>query len=154
MRKYAFIRNNVVQLVSEIEETEYENHVSSWESIIDITDVLPEPKKSWILSGNSLYPVSPDTQQIEQQIFGAALSLELVNKVGSRNLQLSQNGTVVNVTQLLTTLGSVKTLLETGALKTARSIIIAVTPGYPSYADIFTEGSTRISTYLQNKGWD
>lgn len=154
MKKYAFISNNVVQLVEEIEESEYANHVAHWQSIIDVSDLPHEPKKGWILQGNLLMPVSSDIQQYEQQIFGAALALELVNKMGSRNLQLAQSGSVVNVAQLLSSIGSVKSLLETGALKTARQIIASIAPLYPSYSDIFNEGITRITVFLSNKGWD
>lgn len=154
MKLYAFIRNNVVLLVTSIEEEEYSNHIRSWDAIIDIDTISPTPQVGWVLVGNVLMPVSPEVQQREQQVFGEALCLELVNKMGARNLSLAQSGSVVNVSSLLSSLSVVKGLLDTGALKTARSAIQAYAPAFPNHADIMNEGVSRITAFLQSKGWD
>ena len=154
MKKYAFIKNNTVRLIDEIEESEYSNHIKHWDSIIDIEDLIQQPSVGWKLEGNILVPGSPEIQQQEQQIFGQALSLELVNQMGARNLALSSQGLSVNVAALLNNVGSVKALLETGALKTARSIIILYLPNYPEHSDIFQHGINRITQFLIQKGWD
>lgn len=154
MKNYAFIRNNIVLLVDQIDESSYVDHIRSWDAIIDIDQLSPAPKVGWILKGNLLVPVDPDEQQKQQQIFGAQLSIELVNKMGSRNLSLAAQGQVVNVASLLSALGSIKALIETGALKTARSSIQYYVPSFPAYADILNEAITRITSFLQSKGWD
>lgn len=154
MKKYAFIRNNIVILVNEMEESEYSNHILHWDAILDITDLVNQPAPGWKLEGNILVPVSPEIQQQEQQIFGQALSLELINRMGARNLALSSQGISVNVAALLTNVGAVKSLLETGALKTARSIMILYLPNYSAYSDIFEHGINRITSFLVQKGWD
>jgi|GEM_PF-5625418 hypothetical protein len=154
IRKYAFLKNNTVLLIDNIDEVEYVNHIREWDSIIDITDSLPEPRTGWILDGNILVPVSPDEQQRTQQAFGSALALELVNRMGARNLQLASQGTPVNVAALLSSVGGIKSLIETGALKTARSILIVSAPNFPDHADIFNYGSSQITSFLQSKGWD
>lgn len=154
IRKYAFLKNNTVLLIDNIEETEYINHIREWDSIIDINDSSPEPRTGWILDGNILVPVSPDEQQRAQQAFGSALALELVNRMGARNLQLASQGTPVNVAALLSSVGGIKSLIETGALKTARSILMASAPSFPDHADIFNYGSSQITSFLQSKGWD
>lgn len=154
MRTYAFVRNNTVLLVESILEEDYHLHVRDWEAIIDVHDLSPLPRVGWQLIGNTLLPVSPDTQQREQQIFGAALCLEMVNKMGSRNLVLSQSGSAVNVASLLSSLSVVKGLLDTGALKTARSALQAYSPAFPQHSDIINEAINRITVFLQSKGWD
>jgi hypothetical protein len=154
MRKYAFIKDNVVRLVDSIDEQDYSLHIREWDSIIDVEDLSPVPQVGWMLIGNSLLPVSPETQQREQQVFGALLALEMVNKMGARNLALSQSGTSVNVSTILTNLAAVKALTETGALKTARSALQMYAPAMPLHADILAEAVQRITSFLQSKGWD
>ena len=154
MRLYAFIRNNTVLLIDTIDEADYSLHVRSWDSVIDIQDLSPTPKVGWQLIGNTLLPTSPEVQQRAQQVFGAALCLEMINKMGARNLVLSQTGSVVNVATLLSSLSVVKVLLDTGALKTARSTIQSYSPLFPQHSDILNEAVSRITSFLQSKGWD
>ena len=154
MKKYAFIRNNIVQLVDHIDQEDYQNHSKHWDLIIDIDSLSPEPKAGWELIGNKLLPVSPIVQQQLQQMFGSALCLEMINKMGARNLSLSQMGDSVNVASILTALNAVKGLLETGALKTARIIISSQISSIPSPSDILQEVVTKITSFLKDKGWD
>jgi rhodanese-related sulfurtransferase len=152
--KYAFLRNNYICLIDYIEEEEYANHIREWDSIINIDGTSPEPQVGWILEGNTLVPTSPEIQQRDQQAFGSGLALDLVNKMGTRNLLLASQGEVVNVSSLLTNVGAVKALIETGALKTARSLMQALAPAYPAYSDIFNYGASQITTFLSNRGWN
>lgn len=152
--KHAFLKNNVVQLVDEIDEESYALHIKQWDAIINIEGMSPEPVKGWILRGNSLIAVDPQEQQQLQQIFGAWLALELVNKMGTRNLTLASQGQSVNVAAVLSSVGPVKALLETGSLKTARTIIQMSSPSFPQYQDIFNFGIHEISRFLSDKGWD
>lgn len=154
MRKYAFIRDGVVRLIDFLAEEEYIIQSRSWEAIVDVEDASLQPQVGWLLIGNTLLPVSPEVQQREQQLFGASLCLEMVNRMGSRNLTLAQAGTAVNVSAVLATLGTVKSLLETGALKTARTVLQMYAPTLPLHSDLLTETVTRITAFLQSKGWD
>lgn len=152
--KHAFLKNNVVQLVDDIDEESYLTHAREWDAIINIEGMSPEPAKGWILRGNSLIAVDPQEQQQLQQIFGAWLALELVNKTGTRNLTLASQGQSVNVAAVLSSVGSIKALLETGALKTARTIIQMSSSSFPQYQDILNFGIHEISRFLSDKGWD
>lgn len=152
--KHAFLKNNVVQLVDEIDGESYSTHAKEWDAVVNIEGMSPEPVKGWILRGNSLIAVDPQEQQQLQQIFGAALALELVNRMGTRNLTLASQGQSVNVAAVLSSVGSVKALLETGALKTARTIIQMSSSSFPQYQDIFNFGIHEISRFLSDKGWD
>lgn len=154
MSLHAFLKNNVVLLVEEIDEDSYHAHIRDWDAIISIQDLSPQPKVGWILQGNLLVSVDAEKQQSEQQVFGASLALKLVNKMGARNLSLAASGSAVNVSSLLTNVGAIKGLIETGALKTARSAMQAYSPFYPDYQDIFNFGISEITTFLQSKGWD
>lgn len=154
MRKYAFLKNNIVMLIDMIEPDDYSIHIKNWDAIIDIEGLSPEPAVGWIMLGNLLLPTSPDVQQREQQIFGSALAIEMVNKMGSRNLSFAAQGQVVNVAGLLTALGAIKSLMETGALKTARSTMQYYHPSFPAYSDIIQEGIDKITQFLISKGWN
>lgn len=152
--KHAFLKNNIVQLVDIISEEDYHLHAREWDAVIIIEGMSPEPTKGWILRGNSLVAVDPQEQQALQQIFGASLALQLVNMMGTRNLTLAAQGQSVNVAAVLSSIGSVKSLLETGALKTSRTVIQMSLPSFPQYADVFNYAISEITGFLQQKGWD
>jgi hypothetical protein len=154
MRKYAFLKNNIVVLVDSIEPEEYGNHIAHWDAIIDIDGFDPEPKTGWILQGNALVPVVLLDQQSAQQVFGQKLALELVNMMGARNLLLYSQGVSVNIPALLTSALPVKMLIETGALKTARTAILASMGNFPQHTDVFQYAVNSINTFLQSKGWE
>jgi hypothetical protein len=154
MKTYAFIRNNAVHLIDQIEESEYQNHIRHWDAIIDIEGISPQPQVGWILVKNILMPVPPLEQQKQQRIFGKELSDKIVDKFGERNFILAQTGTEVNIIQLLNGMGAVKMLLDTGALKTARGIMYNCANNYPAYADIINFGINEITQFLQSKGWE
>lgn len=154
MEKYAFIRNGVVLLVEEIASEEYQNHAAHWDSIVNVSNLATEPKVGWIVFGNVILPVDPGEQQRVQQIYGANLALELVNMVGTINLTMASQGETVNVASLLNSLMSVKMLLETGALKTARSLCVYYKPAYPAYSNVFDRGITSVTEFLISKGWN
>lgn len=151
---HAFLKNNTILLIDSISEEEYHLHIREWDSIIKIQDMVPLPKVGWILQGNKLVPVDALFQQTQQQVFGASLALELVNKMGARNLILSSQGSSVNVSSLLANVGTIRSLIETGALKTARTAMQSLLPLYPDYSDIFNFGIMQISQFLSSRGWD
>ena len=93
-------------------------------------------------------------QQKNQREFGIELAANLVDLMGKRNLKMTFEGRVLNVSSLLQTLGSVKALMETGALKTARSVMSQVKPMYPLYTDILDYANDKISKYLTKMKYD
>lgn len=93
-------------------------------------------------------------QQTNQQQFGAGLSLKLVNLMGGRNLYLAELGTPVDIVALLTALGTAKTLMDTGALKTARGYINAVKAGFPLHLDITNLAVEEITAFLVWNGYE
>jgi hypothetical protein len=141
METYAFIRNGIVLLVDTINEEDYINHIREWDAIIKVDTSVMNPRPGWILFGN-------------EQIFGNNLALELVNMVGTINLTLSSQGQIVDVATLLSNLMSVKMLLETGALKTARGLCAFYKPRFTVYSNVFQYAIDEITKYLQAKGWD
>jgi hypothetical protein len=143
----------VVQLVEDIDSEEYANHIPHWDSIIDVSALINEPKIGWIVFNNVLVAVSPEEQQKVQQIYGANLALELVNKVGTINLTMASQGETVNVASLLSSLASIKMLLETGALKTARGLCTYYKPQYPAYSNVFHFAEVEITNFLIVRGW-
>lgn len=160
IKQYAILNNNVVVDIKYFEESDLVDLSRVYQMIIDINDMSNKPSIGWVLQGNKL--VSNDNfasiqdqvydQQQRQRIFGQYLSPILVDMMGARNLQLALEGTSVNVSALLNSLNAVKALMETGALKTARTVIGSVSPSFPAYADIFTYAVNEITTFLaQNK---
>lgn len=92
-------------------------------------------------------------QQTTQRLWGSPFAQELVDAIGARNLVLAANEQPVNVVAILTALGSVRTMLQTGALKTAYGVIASQRPNFPQYDDIFEKALTDIQTFLVSKGY-
>jgi hypothetical protein len=93
-------------------------------------------------------------QQTEQREYGLQLIPILIDKMGGRNLTLAQNGATVNMIAIASDNSSVKLLIETGALKTARSICSQLQLKYPTHADIYIEVIDNITNFLTQKGYE
>jgi len=155
---YALIRNNNVLQIVELSEEQYVVMIKNYDSIVDVSNMSPAPEVGWVLRGNQLQPQTLAeralSQQNHQRQFGEQLSKELVDLVGARNLELSFSGNTPNVSGMLTALGGVLSLMQTGALKTARTIIAAYAPSFPLHSDIMAEAIQKITAFLQTNGWD
>lgn len=155
---YALIRNNNVLEIMELTESKYHIMIRNYDSIIDISNANPMPEVGWVLRGNILQPLSLSEraflQQNSQRQFGVNLSNQLVDLVGARNLELAFQGSNPNVSSMLTALGSILSLLQTGALKTARTAMLGYKNSFIPYVDIFELGINNITTFLQDHGWD
>lgn len=144
MRKYALINNSVITGIVDIEEENYNDYTKTNNAVIDITDVIPQPQVNWILSGNKLeFPNGvSDREKLEIELaekktdFGIKLARTSIDRIGARNKILNKNG--AQVAALLTQLLSVKLLLETGALGTARYSCVQLKAVYTEYDDIFS----------------
>lgn len=161
-RKYAILSNNVIVSIETLEESEVGIRASQVESIIDIEDQIPQPEVGWLLSGNSLVSqnsnMTPDQldaqQQTAQRLFGLKLLPSAVDRIGVRNLKLSREATPANVAALANQMASIKLLLEGGALKTARTVCMAIKPSFPLHEDILQAVSDEITAFLIANGWN
>lgn len=162
MRKHALLKNNTVVEIRDLTEEDYTALAKSYQLIIDIEDMFNRPSVGWILDGNTMRAnnnfATPDDavaeQQKRQREFGQKLSPILVDMMGARNLKLAAEGVTVNVSSLLSSLNSIKALIETGALKTARGVLASVTPAFPAYADIFDCASAQITQFLADNSYE
>lgn len=152
---YALIRNNNVLEILELSEEQYRIMIRNYDAIVDISNLNPTPEVGWVLRCNKLEPLSLQErafrQQNYQRQFGEELAKELVDLVGARNLELTFQESTPNVPSMLTALGGVLSLLQTGTLKTART---AYKPSFTSYADVFQLGIDKISVFLLQNNYE
>lgn len=155
---YALIRNGYVIEIKALTQEEYHILIKLYDNIVDITNSDPTPEVGWVLRGNQIIelPIKEKLakQQSEQREFGAELVIKLVDMVGAKNLELSINGTTPNVSSILSSLNSIMGLLQTGALKTARGLLVYYKPSFVVYEDVFKFGIDEISKFLANRGWE
>lgn len=158
MKKYALVNNSMVTKLAEVEEDGFPELIKSNEMVIDITDEVPQPTIGWVLNGNKLQIPQNLSSREEFEIdlnsrkaeFGSKLSKSAVDRIGARNKILNRSGP--QVIALLTQLLGVKSLLETGALGTARYSCIQLKAVYSEYADIFDEVISQINSFESNFG--
>lgn len=158
MRKYAIIKNSVVCQIVDLEEDLVEEYSRKSESLVDISDSIPQPQIGWVLNGNTLqFPTGvSDREKLEIELaekktdFGTKLSRVAINKIGARNKILDKNGSQVAV--VLNALVGVKLLLETGALGTARYSCTQLKAVYTEYGDIFDFVIKEINNFESNFG--
>jgi len=158
VRKYAILKNQVITEILSLEEEQVADAARNAETIIDIEDMLPLPAIGYILNGNTLQIPqglsSREEFEIElnnrKSIFGSELARESVNRIGARNKILNKTG--AQVTALLTTLLGVKSLMETGALGTARNACNQLKYVYTEYTDIFDLIIQKINAFEATNG--
>lgn len=158
MRKYALVNNSIITKIAEIEEDGFQDIIRSNEMVIDITDEVPQPTIGWVLNGNKLQIPQNLSSREEFEIdlnsrkaeFGSKLAKAAVDRIGARNKILNKSGP--QVIALLTQLLGVKSLLETGALGTARYSCTQLKAAYGEYADIFDEVISQINNFESNFG--
>jgi len=158
MRKYALVNNSIITKIAEIEEDGFAELIKSNDMVIDIADDIPQPTIGWVLNGNRLeIPQNLSSrEQFEIELnsrkaeFGSKLAKAAVDRIGARNKILDKSGP--QVISLLTQLLGVKSLLETGALGTARHSCIQLKVVYTEYADIFDEAILQINAFESNFG--
>lgn len=158
MRKYALVNSNVITGIVDYDSDLLPEILSANNSVIDITESDPMPSVGWVLNGNKLeipqslsdrelFEIDLNDRKVE---FGVKLARKSINRIGARNKILNKTG--AQVTALLTQLIGVKSLLETGALGTARSACAQLKYVYTEYADIFDLVISDINHFEQNFG--
>lgn len=158
MAKFALVNNLIVTEIVEFDVEQYSNYAKTNDMVIDVTDIEPSPQVGWVLEGNALQFPSSETSVEKLEIalnakkrqFGTNLSNIAIDRIGARNKILKKNGT--QVTNLLIQLMSVKSLLETGALGTARYACIQLKVVYTEYEDIFNYVINEINVFESSSG--
>jgi len=164
MEKHACILNNtIVEIVEIANENHYREVAAKYPTVLKIEHLVPQPQIGWVLNGITLEPASLENlspeqldafQQTAQRQFGQKLLPDLIDKMGSRNLRLSRQFGNIDVASIASQMASIKLLLETGALKTARSLCLMIAPGFPQHEDILQYGANKITEFLQINGFD
>jgi hypothetical protein len=158
MQKYALINNNVVTGVIEVEPEQLTQFISTNDMVIDITNQLPLPAIGYVLNGNRLEIPQGLSSREDFEIelnskkakFGTELARVGVDRIGARNKILNKSGP--QVINLLTQLIGIKSLLETGALGTARYSCSVLKTNYSEYADIFDYIISEINAFEATSG--
>lgn len=157
-RKYAGINNSVVTEILSLEDQDIASFITKHEMVMDVEDFTPSPSIGHVLNGNILQIPQSLSGREEFEIdlnrrkseFGSELAKDAVNRIGARNKILNKTG--AQVTALLTTLLGVKSLMETGALGTARSSCVQLKVIYTEYDDIFDRVITQINWFESKFG--
>lgn len=158
MRKYAILNNGVVTEIRDIDDDDIVKIATTVEMLIDVTDAPVCPVIGYVLNGNKLeLPQNLSSrEQFEIELnsrksdFGTKLSRNAVDRIGARNKILNKNGQ--QVITLLTQLLGVKSLLETGALGTARASCASLKLVYTEYEDIFNYVINEINSFESSFG--
>jgi len=90
MRKYAFIENNIVVDIKELNDEQVQDE-SMKKLIIDIQDITPQPEINWLLVGNKLVSPSPISQVVPKSVTPRQIRLALVMSGNSQMLSLIEN---------------------------------------------------------------
>lgn len=157
-RKYAIINNNKVTDILILEENDVIEYSKTNQLVIDVEEMSPCPSINYVLNGNVLEIPSgnSDKEEYEYQLavrktdFGIKLARFSVDKVGARNKILNKSGQ--QVAALLNQLLTIKLLLETGALGTARYSCIQLKSSYTEYEDIFDNIINQINSFELSNG--
>jgi len=161
--KFALVLNNLVVRIVEAEaESEINGLLHRYQAALDITEATPEPQVGWVFENNELVAATseytPDQmdliQQQAQRKYGHKICDTYADLVGARNFKLARENTPVNVASLAGQLLSLKTLLQGGALKTARTATEAMKVAHPTHADIFDLAIADITSFLIQNGWN
>lgn len=152
MAKYALINKNIITSVIDILEEDLVSVINANEMVIDVTEMIPQPTIGYVLNNNTLeLPKNTDLEKFEIELndkkteFGIKLSRNVINRIGARNKILKKTGAQVVI--MLTQLIGIKSLMETGALGTARASCAQLKPYYTEYSDIFDYVISEINNF-------
>lgn len=153
-RKYAFIINNAVVKIESIEEEVYRQVINSYQNLIDIEDEVIQPQVGWIIEGNKLVdPMNSLSLQTKLEmackaarLFGSALCGEVTDKIGAKNLMMGK--TEAQILTIASALKPIGDVLSGGAVKTARTMLIAARVTYPEYTAEFDYAINKITAFI------
>ena len=154
--KCALIKNGKVDSVKELTEEEYFKEAKSYELIIDITEIFPEPSVGWELQGNRLvFSVDEDKKTdliLDMRFkFGNRLADDMVKKMSKVNLKLIAQGQTLNINTVVSNFVGVEAALRKCAIPTAKSAITSLLAAYPEYTEEFNHALSEINNYLASE---
>lgn len=121
---------------------------------IFIEDVETYKANIDISAYESATAVSPNfIRQRDQREWGGQRIATFIDKMGQRNLELISQGSAVNISSLATDNLGLKTLIETGALSTARDLCTQLKVKYPTHEDIYQYAIDSITEFLIERGY-
>lgn len=155
LKTYALINDNEVKTIKDLEEEELALIGPSYQLIVDIENTFPIPSVGWKLVGNKL--IDPQNLQVSLQDtlaykikkarqFGEELKGEVIDKIGAKNLILGK--TEQQIITVATALLPIGDLMSGGALKTAKSAMIAAKASYPEYESEFDYAISKINEFV------
>lgn len=105
MQTYAFIQNNEVVKIETCSESEFVAQAYRYQNIADITDMVPQPKVGWVLSGGFLNPPLELTQaekDLAKYLKRARVKDQIIAEMASENMGRIRSGiwTVSQLTSL------------------------------------------------------
>jgi hypothetical protein len=158
MRKYALVNNSIVTAIVDLEDNEVLEQIQINHSVIDVTDMSPQPQVNYVLNGNVLeLPQNLSSREaleidlaLRKLDFGANLSRNSIARIAARNKILNKSNE--QVATLLNQLLSVKMLLDTGALGTARLSCMQLKLAYTEYTDIFDYVISEVNSFESQFG--
>jgi len=105
MQTYAFIQNNEVVKIETCSESEFAAQAYHYQNIADITDMIPQPKVGWVLSGGFLNPPLELTQaekDLAKYLKRARVKDQIIAEMASENMGRIRSGiwTVSQLTSL------------------------------------------------------
>ena len=146
----------IVSKVDIISEDQYQLLATSYSTLIDISQLTPEPQIGWVNVNGVLSDPVVTPEQIQANLeknitgpaieFGIKLKKELTAKIGAKNLMLGK--TMTEISSLVSSLVSIGFILEGGALYTAKDAMEQAKAGYPDYTTEFDYGIAKINEFL------
>lgn len=78
--KFAFINDNQVKKIEELEEDQAFSEAIHFQQIIQIDSLVPEPKVGWLWENGKLVPNIPDAtpRQIRQALILSGVSIDMI----------------------------------------------------------------------------
>lgn len=162
-RLHAYIKDYVVVKIKEIDEDQYFLDLPAYDTIVDVHDYSIAPEIGWKMVGGKILPddsQSPSPlesmvyQQTHQRLFGQKLLIQATDRVGIYHFYLASIGQSVDLAAFGSAMIGLKTLLEGGALKTARGMLIQTKIAMPGYAEIFDWVIAEISNFLAANSYE
>jgi len=68
MRRHAFINNNIVVKIEELDDAGYQEQAMNFQLIVDIEDLIVVPEAGWVFNGVNIVPNSTQINNIRQMV--------------------------------------------------------------------------------------
>lgn len=68
MRRHAFINNNVVTKIQELDDAGYEENARNYQLIVDVEDLIVVPEVGWVFNGINIEPSVAQINNVRQLV--------------------------------------------------------------------------------------